>query len=81
MGQYQKMGQYQTSRTAKILNFSSTVREGRKVLSLLTLSYNLSKLREKWRQNSISHCLSKKQIFLKVKMTLIFRENKLDIII
>ena len=40
------------------------------ILLLLTLSYKLTKLREKWRQISISHYFFKIKYFLKVKTTI-----------
>ena len=44
----------------------------------MTLSCNLTKFKEKLWQSSISHCIFRKQTYLKVKTTAVFRINNMD---
>ena len=66
------MGKY-----LKIKNMKSNIKARKplpeNVLSLPTISYKFTKLREKWRHSSISHYLFENQIFLKVKTNISFQ--------
>ena len=92
MGQCLEIKKFKKSRSIKAkktqfkvqkrLNFNLVERRRRRsLLSLLTLSYNLTKLRENSMQISIIHCLFKNQIFLEVKTAKMFQVEELGTLI